>query len=102
MALRVPFRSTQGKIVRGTFEAILSYLSKHPEATDTLQGVMWWWLLEEPAPPSSAHVKAALDEAVQRGLIMQIKAGDGQLRYALAPGKLPEICKLLDSDPDLV
>ena len=84
--------------MRSALEATLSYLVEHPEATDTLQGVMWWWLLEEPTLWTSAQVQSGLSEAVRLGLLMEVRSGDGQVRYSLAPGKLPEVRKLLGRD----
>ena len=85
--------------MRSALEATLSYLVEHSEATDTMPGVMWWWLLEEPTVWTSAEVQSGLSEAVRLGLLMEVRSGDGQVRYGLAPGKLPEICKLLGRDP---
>lgn len=85
--------------MRSALEATLAYLVEHAEATDTLQGVMWWWLLDEYPGWTSAEVQAGLSEAVRLGLLLEVRSGDGQVRYSLAPGKLPEICKLLGRDP---
>jgi hypothetical protein len=85
--------------VRSALEATLSYLVDHSSATDTLQGVIWWWLLEEPVQWSSADVQAGIQEAVRLGLMIEVRSADGQVRYGLAPGKLPETCKLLGRDP---
>ncbi len=60
---------------------------------------MWWWLLEEVTTWTSAEVQAGLSEAVRLGLLAEVRSADGQVRYAVAPGKLPEICKLLGRDP---
>ena len=79
--------------------AILGYLLEHAQATDTLQGVIWWWLLGESTVWSPTEVAAAFEDAVRRGLVLEIKGADGQIRYGLAPGKLPEVRRLLRADP---
>ena len=85
--------------MNSALEAILGYLLEHSQASDTLQGVMWWWLLEESTVWPHAEVQAAIEDAVRRGLVLEVRGADGQIHYGLAPGKLPEICKLLRSDP---
>ena len=73
------------------FDAIISYLAEHPNANDTLQGVTQWWMLAKDVVWSRAEIQAALTKGVERGLILEIRGGDGQVRYSLNPGKFAEI-----------
>jgi hypothetical protein len=50
---------------------ILSYLIEHPDAKDTIEGIVEWWLLEQKIMHQSAKVKEALEELVDKGLIMK-------------------------------
>ena len=83
--------------MNNAFEAILYYLLDHSEANDTLQGVMGWWLLDAYQKWSSAEVREALESAAGQSFVVEVRGADGQVRYRLNPGKLPEICKLLRS-----
>ncbi len=82
------------------FVAIIRYVSEHPNANDTLQGVMQWWLLDEDTPWSRGEVLAAIARAVGSGLIAEFRGADGQIRYSLTPGKLREARKLLEPGDD--
>ncbi len=62
-------------------ESILHYLSQHPEAADSLEGIASWWL-----PPSnqSIHadvVQAALTLLVKEQRIALIELADGRTLY---------------------
>ena len=79
--------------------AILGYLLEHPQATDTLDGVLWWWLLEEDGTKwSHSQIHEALECAVRDGLMLGLAGADGRKRYRLAPGKLAEVHQLLHSN----
>lgn len=82
------------------FEAITSYLAGHPNANDTLEGVMQWWLLARHATWSRSDIKKAIARGMREGLILETQGGDGQVRYSLMPGKLGEIRKLRCFDND--
>jgi Fe2+ or Zn2+ uptake regulation protein len=69
---------------------ILSYLERHPDAQDTLQGIMEWWLSERVIRYQMATVKEALDELVNTGLVLEVKGGDGSTRYRVNRQKLKE------------
>jgi hypothetical protein len=64
-------------------EQVLSYLSRHPEAKDTIEGITEWWLLEQRIHVAEMVVKKALADLVDRGLIVQNRAGDGKVYYSL-------------------
>ncbi len=52
-------------------ERILSYLSDHPDAQDTLEGIVEWWLLEQDIKHRTAATERALAELTSRGLILK-------------------------------
>lgn len=62
---------------------ILAYLAAHPEAQDTLEGIVEWWLLEQQIKFQTARVKEALSELVAKGLILEKKGLDSQTHYRI-------------------
>jgi len=70
---------------------ILAYLAEHPEAQDTLEGIVEWWLLERQIKFQTARVKEALSELVAKGLIFEKKGSDSQTHYRINQVKSKEI-----------
>lgn len=70
----------------GKFEItreILAYLLEHPDAQDTLEGIVQWWLLERKIKYQTAMVKETLEELVEKGLIVEYRNEKSQPRYQL-------------------
>ncbi len=63
---------------------IMDYLSKNPDAADTLEAVTEWWLLEQKIEYESSKVKEALDELEENGLVKKIKGVDSRIYYKLS------------------
>jgi hypothetical protein len=61
----------------------MSYLKEHPEARDTVEGIVQWWLLERKIIHQTALVKEALTDLVSQGLIIEYTAQDSQTFYSL-------------------
>ncbi len=59
---------------------ILSYLSAHPDAQDTLEGIVQWWLRERKSDQHTTLVKEVLGDLVTQGLIEKIRM-EGQTPY---------------------
>ncbi len=75
---------------------ILVYLSKHPDAQDTLEGIVEWWLLEQAIARHMTAVKEALAELVDRKLVIEIKSADSRLRYRSNGKRHREIRAIVD------
>jgi hypothetical protein len=75
--------------------AILEYLSKNPNAQDTLLGIAQWWLPEEHIKTNITTLKNALNELVLKELILQSKGKDSQLHYRVNKRKLRQIAAML-------
>ena len=73
---------------------ILAYLVEHPEARDTVNGIVEWWLLERQIKYQTARVKEALSELVAKGLILEHKGLDSQAHYRINQAKYKKIQKL--------
>jgi hypothetical protein len=64
-------------------DEILAYLAEHPDARDTLEGIVQWWLLEQEIKKWAAEVKAALDDLVVEGLVIEERGVDARTHYRL-------------------
>jgi hypothetical protein len=82
----------KSKITRG----ILTYLTRHPAAQDTLEGVMEWWLLEQEIVNQTATVKDALADLMNEGLILERKGKDTQTRFCVNPRRARQISRMLE------
>jgi len=73
---------------------IIAYLVEHPEAQDTLEGIIEWWLLERQIKFQTAKVKEALSELVAKGLVIEHNGRDSQTHYRINNCKRKEIPEL--------
>lgn len=64
-------------------QELLSYLARHPDAQDTLDGICEWWLLEEKIKRRKAEIREVLGELVRSGLVMENPGRDEHTRYRL-------------------
>ena len=74
---------------------ILAYLSKNPDAQDTLEGIAEWWLSEKTVKPNITDVAEALTELVDRGLVIARSGNDTQTFYKVSRRRMKEISALL-------
>ena len=77
---------------------ILAYLSEHPRAQDTLEGIVEWWLLHQEVQRWTTRVEVVLSELVRKGLVLERKDQDQRSHYRVNQGKLPTIRKSLSDD----
>jgi len=77
---------------------ILSYLSRNPEAKDTLEGIVDWWLLQQEIERKVVNVKKVLDELVREELILEIKSGDNNRHYRISAEKYDQIMKFIEAN----
>jgi DNA-binding IclR family transcriptional regulator len=64
-------------------QELLSYLARHPDAQDTLDGICEWWLLEEKIKRRKAEIREVLGDLVRSGLVMENPRRDERTRYLL-------------------
>ena len=62
--------------------AVLSYLQRHPQAADTLDGIVRWWLPQQRYSTAQARIEAALLRLVSQGLIRERRLPTGSALYA--------------------
>jgi hypothetical protein len=71
-----------------TAREILAYLTQHPGAPDTLDGIAEWWLpQQEKSRSSRADVEKALAELVKGGMIIEVKVQGSPSIYRVARKK---------------
>ena len=70
---------------------VLQCFARFPRRQDTLRGIAQWWLMENRVEWAVTEVQAALDELVERGLVLAWRTADGQTRYKVNPAHLEEI-----------
>jgi hypothetical protein len=75
---------------------ILSYLVEHPQAQDTLEGILHWWLLEQQIKRWTPRVREALDELIAQGWVRERKGRDGQVHYRVNRRKIGRIRAALE------
>jgi hypothetical protein len=76
---------------------ILTYLTQHSDAQDSLEGIAEWWLLERRIEQQIDRVKAALDELLAGGLVLARKERSGRTVYRLNSRKRKIIGSLLQA-----
>lgn len=64
---------------------VATYLSMHPNAADTVEGILRWWLTRVRTEEATADVQLALDALVERGVVVQRRLPDGRFIYAGSP-----------------
>jgi hypothetical protein len=74
---------------------ILRYLTGHPDASDTFEGIVQWWLLERRIERRMTETKKGLQMLVAKGLVLETRAADSRMHYRLNPEKQKEILALV-------
>jgi Fe2+ or Zn2+ uptake regulation protein len=62
---------------------ILDHLQKHPEASDTLEGIAAWWLEQQQIEQLVEEVADALELLVKKGAVRAHKKNDGITNYKI-------------------
>ena len=70
---------------------ILHYLIEHPDAKDTIRGILRWWLPESIEHWAEAVVQATLDVLVTKGWMTRRQTTSSQQLYSINREKLGEI-----------
>ena len=60
---------------------ILSYLTRHPDAGDTFDGIVEWWLLEQRIKFETRNVSEAVARLVAEDLILEHIGADSRVTY---------------------
>jgi hypothetical protein len=74
---------------------ILQYFIDHPDAKDTIQGILHWWLSGDIAAWEEEAVQEALDALVARGWVTRRQTSPSQQLYGVNKARLEEITVFL-------
>ncbi len=69
--------------------SVLAYLHRHPQAADTLSGIVHWWLPRQRYESGCQRIERVLSELVARGLVRRDPLPQGDVLYALSPPARP-------------
>ena len=70
---------------RDISKEILDYLRKHPDASDTLEGITEWWLMSQKISYEMERVKAVVERLIKQGCLVENQGKDLKVRYQLNP-----------------
>ncbi len=68
-------------------EAIRDYLTRHPEAADSPEGIARCWLSGSVVDASVSDVHAALERLIEQGIVSARRLPDGGQIYGAAAAK---------------
>ena len=73
--------ATQDDAIDRLAEEIARYLSEHPSAADSAEGIRRWWLLRQRFDEASEQVQQALDLMDAAGQVRKEVLRDGTVIY---------------------
>ena len=72
--------------------AVMEYLSQHPRAMDTVNGIVDWWIPAGGVRVDPVSMRRVLDQLVQRGFLERIGQGN-YTHYRLKTAELQSDAK---------
>jgi hypothetical protein len=64
---------------------ILDYLARHPEAQDTIDGILHWWVLDAYIRNWAPKIAKTVAQLVEQGFLEQSQSADGKVFYRVSP-----------------
>ena len=84
-----PEVSAPNKSVNTIAEEIARYLREHPDAADSFEGIRQWWLPRVRFQEATADIEGALEELLERGIVVRQVMPDGKILYRRAESDIP-------------
>ncbi len=84
-AVALEVADVSAKDSKGQFmleQSILDYFAAHPNAADTVDGIIKWWLGEQGVSYSKSEVETALESLASKGNIAKTFNKSGETIYA--------------------
>jgi hypothetical protein len=69
---------------------ILDYLARHPDAQDTIDGILHWWVLDSCIRKWSPTIAETVAQLVEQGFLQEKPSADGHVFYRVSPDYLAE------------
>jgi hypothetical protein len=63
---------------------ILDYLGRHPDAQDTIDGILHWWVLDAGIRKWAPKIAETVAQLVEQGFLEQKPSADGQVFYRVS------------------
>ena len=76
---------------RTVIRDILRYLSEHPDAKDTRDGILQWWISQGTNEPEADVVQQALDALVAKGWMFKRETMPDRVIYSMNKDHLRDI-----------
>src|SRR5436309_4324707 len=67
---------------------ILDYLASHPDAQDTVDGILHWWVLDACVRKWAPKIAETVAQLVEQGFLEQKRSADGNVFYHVSPSYL--------------
>jgi hypothetical protein len=64
---------------------ILDYLAGHPDAQDTIDGILHWWVLDAYIRNWAPKIAKTVAQLVERGFLEEKLSSDGKVFYHVSP-----------------
>ncbi len=76
--------------------AILEYLSRHPQAKDTREGIATWWLQQQHIEQAVRRISRVMEFLASRDFLVKRRGPDLRVYYELNQRRLEEIGHFLE------
>jgi len=63
---------------------ILDYLARHPDAQDTIDGILHWWVLDASIQKWAPKIAETVTKLVEQGFLEEKPSPDGQTFYRIS------------------
>ena len=70
---------------------ILNYLARHPDAQDTIEGILHWWVLDACTREWAPRIADAVAQLVEEGSLEQKTTAGGRVLYRISPKYLARL-----------
>jgi len=61
-------------------DAVMEYVTEHPQAMDTIEGIAEWWIMRRQVRVNVEALQRALNQLTEKGLLESTKSGES-IRY---------------------